>query len=194
RAASGARTVRARPRCPTGGGWAVRAGRGSVLVAVSRWLPFLAGRRFSPAQPPNRIETIFLSKPIADRSATSPVTTADVPVQSRPAQILIGPPDSCSEDARLGWLTFWQPGPATPADPSGSVKFLPLSRMTLPLPSLTAPLAGAPLFSDAGAELLLPGAGGELLLPGAGPAPAGGRAFAPLGGTASQGPPPPSPV
>src|SRR5262249_49330065 len=114
-----------------------------------------------------------------------PVTTEDVPVQSRPVQILIGPPDSCSEDARLGWLTFWQPGPATPADPSGSVKFLPLSRMTLPLPSLTAPLAGA---------LLLPGAGAELLLFGAGLAPAGGRTFAPFGETANQVPPTPSPL
>src|SRR5262249_6787134 len=44
------------------------------------------------AQSPKRIETIFLSKPIVDRSLTFPVTTFDMPVQSGPVQILIGPP------------------------------------------------------------------------------------------------------
>src|SRR5215470_12247701 len=116
-------------------------------------------------QSPKRIETIFLSKPIVDRSLTFPVTTFDMPVQSGPVQILIGPPLSSSEEARPGCPTFWQPGPDTPSEPFGSVRLIPLSRMTLPLPRATAaPAAGAEEAGAAGAAGVA-GAGGSTLPP-----------------------------
>src|SRR5260370_1100846 len=67
------------------------------------------------------------------------VTTIDVPVQLGWVQILIGPPDRTSEEAKLG-VTFWQPGPETPCEPLGSLKLVPLSNVTLPLPRVTEEL------------------------------------------------------
>ena len=81
----------------------------------------------------------------------SPVTTAEMPVQPGPLQILIGPPVSWRDRVLKDELSVWQPGPASPTEPL--VTFLEASYAQPPTASSRQPQKISSI-SPVGARLL----------------------------------------
>src|SRR5262245_58710967 len=142
---------------------------GGAVVVVVEPVP-------ASALTPKRIDSTALSKPMLARSATPVVRTCDLPVQPGPVQILIGAPDSLSDEATSGRATFSQP--VLPVSCSGllSAKFALSNSVTVVSPDGEVVPEPEPVVEPVLGR------------------PPGGRALLPCGVTPNQVPPTFSPL